>query len=116
MAVVASKIARGDSIPYTPSGADVAAGAVVVMNKLIGVATTTIKDGVPGALDVEGIFDFPKATGSSTAIDRGKVVYWDVADAEAKEDAESAANERLGIVTVAAADGDATVRVKLDPA
>jgi len=105
----------GNSIDYTPS-ADVTAGAVVVQGDLVGVAKLDIKAGTLGALAVTGVFDFPKAEGLGTAIFAGATVYWDVADAEAKEDSESGANKLLGKAVKDAADDDATVRVLLTPA
>ncbi len=69
----------GKSIDYTP-GSAVAAGAVVVQAELVGVAKLPIAANKLGSLAVEGVFDFPKATGASTAIAAGDVVYWDVAD------------------------------------
>ena len=59
-------IHEGNSIDYTP-GSDTAAGAVVVQGDLIGVAARDIKANKLGALAVAGVFDFPKATGASTA-------------------------------------------------
>ena len=111
----ASFVQDGKSIDYTPSSA-VSAGDVVVLNDLVAVARKGIAAGELGALAVEGVFDFPKDTGTSTGIAVGKVVYWDVADQEAKEDDESGANERIGITVAAASDSASTVRVKLDPA
>ena len=40
-------------------------------------------------------------------------MYWDVADAQAKEDSETGANKQLGKTVAAAGDNDATVRVRL---
>jgi predicted RecA/RadA family phage recombinase len=59
------------------------------------------------------VFDFPKATGASTAITAGANVYWDVGDTEAKEDSKAGANKLIGKAVVDAADGDTTVRVRL---
>lgn len=103
----------GKQIDYTPS-ADVAAGAVVVLNDLIGITKQPIAANQLGALAVDGVFDVPKASGVGTAIAAGKTVYWDVADQEAKEDSESGANKLLGKTVLAAADGDVLVRVRLD--
>ena len=103
----------GNAIDYRP-GSAVAAGDVVVQGDLIGVAKLDIASGVLGALAVAGVFDFPKATGASTAIAAGAKVYWDVADAEAKEDTEAGANKYLGKTVTAAADADTTVRVRLE--
>ena len=103
---------EGAAIDYTP-GADVSAGDVIVQGDLVGVARLDIKAGVLGALAVTGVFDFPKATGASTAIAAGVSVYWDVADAEAKTDSETGANKLIGKTIAAAGDNDATVRVRM---
>ena len=103
----------GKSIDYTPS-TDVTAGDVVVQEDLVGVAKLDIASGALGALAVDGVFDFPKATGGGSAIAAGALVYWDVADSEAKTDDESGANKLIGKTIAAAGDDDATVRVRLD--
>lgn len=103
---------EGAAIDYTP-GAAVAAGDVIVQNDLIGIARLDIAASELGALAVEGVFDFPKATGVGTAIGAGEIVYWDVADLEAKTDSETGANKQLGKVVTAAGDNDTTVRVRL---
>lgn len=61
-----------------------------------------------------GVFDLPKATGTSTAIAAGVKTYWDVADQQAKADDESGANKYLGKTVRAAADADTTVRIRLE--
>lgn len=114
MAMTATYVHEGARVPYTPSGAAVSPGDVIVQNTLIGIATNDIADGQLGSLAVEGVFDFPKATGAGTAIAAGKVVYWDAADSQAKEDSETGANEKLGVTVAAAADADTTVRVLLE--
>lgn len=103
----------GRSIDYTPSSA-VTAGDVVVQGDLVGVAKLDIAADALGALAVDGVFDFPKATGGGSAIAAGAIVYWDVADSEAKTDDETGANKLLGKTVAAAADADTTVRVRLD--
>ena len=102
----------GNAIDYTP-GSAVAAGDVVLQEDLIGIARTPIAANALGSLAVAGVFDLPKATGASTAIAAGATVYWDVGDQVAKTDSESGANKLLGKVVKAAADADATVRVRL---
>ena len=104
-------VAPGAVIDYTPSAA-VAAGDVIVANDLIGVAHKPIAADRQGELGLEGVYDFPKAVASSSAIAFGKKVYWDEADEEAKEDAEAGANKFLGLVIRAATDEDEFVRVK----
>ena len=108
----ATKIQAGGSVDYTP-GSAVSVGDVIVQNKLVGVASHDIASGALGSIDVEGVFDFPKATSGGSAIAAGKLVYWDVADQEAKENSESSANPLLGITVLAAVDADTTVRVRL---
>jgi predicted RecA/RadA family phage recombinase len=110
----ATFVQEGNQLDYTPA-ADVAAGAVVVLNDLIGIAKSPIAANKPGALSLTGVFSFPKATGTSTAIARGKKVYWDEAAQEAKEDSETGANKYLGKTVLAAGDSDAAVNVRLDP-
>jgi predicted RecA/RadA family phage recombinase len=90
---------EGCSIDYTP-GADV------------GVAKQPIKANQLGALAVEGVFDFAKATGVGTALAAGTTAYWD--DAANVATATAAGNKQIGKVVKAAADGDATVRVRMN--
>ena len=110
----ASFVHDGDCIDYTP-GSAVEAGDVLVQGDLIGVAKRSIAANELGALAVTGVFDVSKATGGSTAIEAGLLVYWDVAEAVAKTDDESGANKLLGKTVAAAGDNDATVRVRLSP-
>jgi len=107
---MATFIHDGDSIDYTP-GADVAAGAVVVQGELVGVARRPIPANTLGALAVEGVFDFPKATGVGTAITAGANCYWNAAAQQATTTASG--NKLIGKCVRAAADADATVRVRL---
>ncbi len=100
----------GGSIDYTPSS-DVAAGDVVVQGDLVGVAKLDIKAGTLGALAVTGVFDFAKATGGGTAITAGANVYWD--DANNVATTTAAGNKLIGKCVKAAADADATVRVRM---
>ena len=106
----ATFVQDGASLDYTP-GADVAAGDVVVQGDLVGVAKLDIKTGRLGALAVGGVFDFAKATGGATAIAMGAIVYWN--DAANQATTTSAGNKLLGKVVRAAADADATVRVRM---
>lgn len=103
---------QGAAIDFTPA-ADAAAGDVVVQGELVGVARLDIKAGALGALAVEGVFDFPKATGASTALLVGSEVFWDAAAQQATESAAVGVNKRIGRVVEAASDSDATVRVRL---
>ncbi len=117
----ATFVQEGHQLDYTPA-VNVAAGAVVVLNDLIGVARAAIPANTGGTLSLTGVFTFPKATGTGKAIARGKKVYWDEAQQVAKEDAETGSssggetlveNKYLGKTTLAAGDSDATVDVRL---
>lgn len=72
-------IQDGNAIDYTPS-VDVGAGDIVVQNDLIGVAKRDIPANTLGALAITGVFDFPKATGASTALGAGVKLYFDEAE------------------------------------
>jgi len=106
----ATYVAEGNMVDYTPDSA-VAAGDVVVQNNLVGVALSAIAAAALGALCVDGIFDFPKSSGTSTGIAAGKTVYWDAENSVMTETSEG--NTLAGKCVKAAADDDTTVRVRL---
>jgi predicted RecA/RadA family phage recombinase len=106
----ATFVHEGDFIDHTP-GADLAVGDVVVQGELVGVATRPIPADTPGGLAVGGVFDFAKATGGGTGITAGANVYWD--DAADQATTTASGNKLLGKCVRAAADADATVRVRL---
>lgn len=99
-----------DVIDYTPA-TDTAAGAVIVQNDLVGVALRPLPANVLGSLAVAGIFDFPKSTAGGSAIAAGTTVYWNAGAQQAT--ATATGNKLIGKTTKAAADADATVRVRL---
>lgn len=107
----ATFVHEGDFIEHTP-GADLAAGEVVVQGELVGVATRPIPANTPGGLAVEGVFDFAKATGVGTAVTAGANVYWN--DAANQATTTATGNKLIGKSVRAAADADATVRVRLN--
>lgn len=109
---MATFVQEGNAVDYTPSSA-VAAGAVVVQGDLVGVARTPIAANALGSLAVTGVFDFPKATGAGSGIAVGAKVYWKADPGAAQADDEAGANKLIGKVVKAAADADATVRVRL---
>jgi predicted RecA/RadA family phage recombinase len=110
----ATFVQEGRAIDYTPTS-NVSAGDVVVQGDLVGVARTPIAANTPGSLAIVGVFDFPKTTGVGTGIGAGAKVYWDATDKVAKTDDEGGTNKLLGKTVKAAADADATVRVRLIP-
>jgi len=108
----ASFIQEGGAVDYTPT-ADVAAGTVVVRADLVGVAQRAIPANTLGALQVEGVFSFPKATGAGTTIAAGTMAYWDAAAKVATHDDALGANKLLGKTIASVSEADATVRVRL---
>lgn len=102
---------QGNAIDYTPSS-DLAAGTVVVIGDLIGVARTPLVADQLGSLAVSGVFDVVKQSG--VALAAGAIAYWNNTTKVAVATDGSGANKRLGKVVVAALAGDATVRIRLD--
>jgi len=109
---LATFVMEGDVVDYTPA-ADVASGDVVVQGDLVGVARTAIPANTLGSLIVEGTFDFPKSTAGGSAITAGTKVYWDTTNKVVT--ATVGTNKYLGKAIRAAADADATVRVRIYP-
>jgi len=70
---MADYVQKGDVLDYTPSTA-VAAGAVVVVGALVGVAPRPIAANALGSLAVEGVFSMPVATGATGA--QGSAINW----------------------------------------
>ncbi len=107
---MAKFVHEGRSIDYVPT-ADVNAGDVVVLGEIVGVATRSIPANRLGALQVEGVFDFPKGSG---AIGLGVVCYWNETGKVATTvPGEGGVNKKIGVSVAAAATGDSTVRIKI---
>jgi len=103
---MATTIASDNLIDYTP-GAAVAAGAVVVIGDLIGIAAVPIEANRLGSLAIRGTSQFPKAAGA--AINAGAKVYWDSANSVAT--ATSGGNKFLGVSPAGALSAATTVVV-----
>lgn len=86
---------NGDTIKHTPGG-NIIAGAVIVIGEKVCIAKHDILAGVEGELDTNGVFNFAKD--NTTAFAQCVKVYWDVADQEATEDADSGTNKLIGYV------------------
>ena len=102
---------EGKAIDYTPNE-DIAAGSVVTIFELIGIAHRDIPSGQLGALSVQGVYDVVKAVGAGKAIPEGSKIYWDSLNKIAT--AVEADGIYMGKAVKAAGDNDATVRVRLD--
>lgn len=104
----ATFIQYGDAIDHTPD-ADVAAGQVVALGELIGVAKTPIKTGEAGALAIRGVFDVAKNDTDELAV--GDEVYWN----DELKVAVPTGSLFLGRVVRAAVAGELVVRTLIVP-
>jgi len=84
-------------IDYTPASA-VAGGDVIVLNGIVGVATSDIAANKKGSLATEGIFKLPKTT---AAVVRGLPIHWDPTGSPDNGTASSGAANQLGVGTYA---------------
>jgi predicted RecA/RadA family phage recombinase len=104
----------GDSVTYINAGSAIAAGAVVVMGDSVGVAAVDIA-ATPGqgVVDLEGVFEVPKTTGTAWVL--GDKLDYDISAAEFHKGLSTAIGDIAGcaIAFAAAASGAATGLVKL---
>ena len=101
-------VQRGESIDYIPE-TPVAAGDLVIVNDLVGVAKLDIAPGELGALAVGGVYEFPKG---AAAIAFGKKAYWDATNKVVT--ATATGNTLVGKAVNESAATDATVLVLLN--
>ena len=104
---VSDYVQDGDILDYTPSTA-VAAGDVVVIGSLVGVAPRPIAANATGALAIDGVYSLPCATGATGA--QGSAINWVAASGVAHASTGVAA----GKLAKARAAGDTTVHVILN--
>lgn len=103
---MASYVQPGDAIEHTP-GSAVAAGDVVVIGTIVGVAPKPIAANALGSVDISGVFAMPKG---SEAISAGAAVNYYAASGIVTAAATGVA---CGKAVAAAATGAATVNVLL---
>jgi predicted RecA/RadA family phage recombinase len=105
-------IQPGTTVPYVvPSATTIAAGDVVVMNDVLGVALTAGTTGDEITVQIEGVFTLDKTTG--TAHNQGDVLYW---NASTKKTTKTpTGNKPIGFDFLGALSGAATSQVKLAP-
>ncbi len=97
---------EGNAIDYV-AGSDIAAGDVVVVGAMVGVASDAIPTGKTGALQIEGVFVMPN---DGTARTLGDSVDWDGSTII------TTAGAPIGIVVRASAASATETWVKLTPA
>lgn len=92
---------EGKVIQYTAS-ADIAAGKVLKIGNILGVALVNIANGATGSVAIEGVFSVPKVSGA--VIGQGESLTWDVsANTNTGAFDDNAAVAATGDVTGAAA-------------
>ena len=104
---MADYVQKGDILDHTPASA-VAAGAVVVIGALVGVAPRPIAANALGSLAVEGVFSMPCATGATGA--QGSSINWVAASGVAH----ASTGVTAGKLAKARLVGDTTVEVILN--
>jgi predicted RecA/RadA family phage recombinase len=85
-------------------------GQGVLIGNIFGVAQYTAAAGASAEITVEGVWALPKA--ATVTFAQGAPVYWDATAGRVTSVA--TAHYLIGIATVAAAAGDATVSTRLD--
>ena len=100
-------IQPGDTITVA-APADVHSSDGMMVGVLFGVALSTVASGENVEIITTGVVDLPKASG---AITQGAKVYWD--NTAKNVTTTVGTNTLIGCAIIAAAVGDATVRVRL---
>lgn len=103
---MASYVQKGDIIDYT-AASNIAAGDVVVIGTLVGVATQAIASGAVGAVTIDGVVDVPVATGATAAV--GAEIKWYATSGVAH----ASTGVAMGYLVAARAELDTSVKVKL---
>ncbi len=106
-------IQRGETLTLTAPYA-VSSGGGALVGSIFGVAATDVSSGEDGEFQVAGVFDLVRETGASTGWSQGALIYWDNTNKRVTKT--STSNKLIGVAVRAAADGDATGRVRLNGA
>jgi predicted RecA/RadA family phage recombinase len=106
-------IQRGETLTLTAPYA-VSSGGGALVGSIFGVAATDVASGEDGEFQVVGVFDLVRETGASTGWSQGALIYWDNTNKRVTKT--STSNKLIGVAVRAAADGDATGRVRLNGA
>jgi predicted RecA/RadA family phage recombinase len=105
-------VQQGNTITVTAPAA-VASGQVVVVGSLVGVAAFDAASGADVEVTVEGVFELPKV--ATDVIAQGDKLYWDSGEAKLTKTAGTGSKPMVGVATVAAGNGGATVNCLLMP-
>jgi predicted RecA/RadA family phage recombinase len=95
------------------AGSNLAAGDVVVIGSLVGVAPRPIANGATGVVQIEGVVALPKLTSgdNSNTITAGALVYWYATSGVAMT---AVTGVKAGYAIAQAVTGASTVNVKLE--
>ena len=108
--MTAEYIQEGNNLDYTNSAETaVAAGTLIVMGEICGIAACTIQPGETGVISTTGVWSMPK---DDAAITAGAKVYYD--DDAGEVTATAGSNTLVGIAAAAAATGDTVAVVRLN--
>jgi predicted RecA/RadA family phage recombinase len=103
-------IQEGDVLDYTAGGAAVAAGAVVLMGKRLGVILRDIAALATGSASVNGVWQIAKL--STDVVAQGDLLYWDAANGRLTTTAGT--NVLAGYAASAAGASTTTVNIKIN--
>lgn len=106
-------VQEGKTITLTAPYA-VSSGGGALVGSIFGVALADVAIGAEGAFAVEGVFDLTRETGATTGWSQGALIYWDNTNKRITKT--STGNKLVGVAVNAAADSDATGRVRLNGA
>ncbi|MCC6389139.1 MAG: DUF2190 family protein [Bryobacterales bacterium] len=106
-------VQHGETLTLTAPYA-VSSGGGALVGSVFGVAANDYANGEDGEFQVCGVFDLVRETGASTGWSQGALIYWDNTNKRITKTATS--NKLIGTAVRAAADGDATGRVRLNGA
>ena len=105
----------GEVIEFTNSGSAIAAGAVVKVGQILGVALVDIANGATGSVQITGVFTVPKVSGAVIA--QGESLTWDASAAAFDDNAAVAATGDVtgppAVAWEAAGNGVTSFKVKL---
>ncbi len=102
---------EGDILTVPAPTGGVLSGAVVLINKMVGIAGTDAAEGADVAVRVEGVFSVAVKSADDIAV--GDLLYWDSTNTEFTKTATS--NTKSGYATKAAGAGITAGEIKLTP-
>lgn len=116
--MIGSYIKPGDNLNYVNATETViAAGSLVVMGEVTGVAATTIEPSETGVIATRGVFEFEK---DGTDITAGAAVYYDTENEKVTANADNGLSggskktyPKIGLATAAAGASSGTVAIKI---